>query len=100
MAQTFITGKLTLVEPVETKESYSSQRIEVTVLEFDSTTGQPKEPQVFPLIIFNKKITELAASTKVGQQVMVKAYLRSIKSEKETKTFYNVGLNVAELKTI
>jgi hypothetical protein len=100
MAQTFISGKLTLVEPVTTKETYSSQRIEITVQEFDPNSGEAKTPSVFPLMIFNKKIAELAALSKLNSQVIAKCYIKSIPSEKEGKTYYNIGLNAVELKTV
>ena len=100
MAQTFIAGKITKVEPVETKSNYSSQRIEITVQEFDPSSGEPKTPSVFPLMIFNKNIAALAASTFLDKSVIAKCYLKSIPSEKDGKTYHNIGLNTVELKAV
>lgn len=95
--KTFIVGTLSKVEPVEVKSNYKQQRIEISIQEFDSQTGQPKELQVFPATIFNKKIDELKAEQYQGLRVKADCFLKSLKSEKDGRTFYNIALNVNKL---
>jgi len=95
--KTTIIGNLTKVEPIQAKETYSSQSIEVTVQEYDHNSGALKEPQIFPITIFNKKIAELNATSLLGQRVLAQCWLKSIKKEKDDKLFYNIALNCTSL---
>ena len=91
--QTNIIGQLiSVAEPVR-KDSYTSQLIEVNVKEFDTTSGTLKSDQTFPITIFNKKIEELKAVSMLNQRVMVKCYIKALKSEKDGKTYHNLALN-------
>ena len=96
--KTTIIGNLSKVEPVETKETYSQQKIEITVQEYDQTNGTAYPPQVFPITIFNKKIAELKAENLLAQRVRATCWLKSLKNEKDDKVFYNVALNATSLE--
>jgi len=96
--KTTIIGNLSKVEAVETKENYSQQKIEITVQEYDSTSGSAFPPQVFPITIFNKKISELKADTLLAKRVRAGCWLKSLKNEKDDKVFYNVALNATSLE--
>lgn len=98
--KTLIIGNLTKVEEIKTKDTYSSQNIEITVQEYDTSTGTAKEPQVFPITIFNKKIAELKAPEHLGKNVHASCWLKSLKNDKEGRTFYNVALNCTSLKQV
>ena len=65
--KTILIGKVAEVKAIETKDNYSSQRITIVVQEFDQATGEAKDPQVFPVTIFNKKIKELAPEQYQGK---------------------------------
>ena len=91
--QTNIIGQLiSVAEPVK-KDSYTSQLIEVNVKEFDTANGSLKSDQTFPITIFNKKIEELKAVLLLKERVMVKCYIKALKSEKDGKTYHNIALN-------
>ncbi len=96
--KTVIVGKLSKVENPEVKEKYTQQRIEVLVKEFDSNTGMIKNESVFPMTVFNGKIDTMNCRASLGAQVVVTCYIRSIKSEKEDKVFYNLALNAVDIK--
>lgn len=93
MAKTTIIGVLTEVDQIQTKDNYSSQEARILVQEYDNETGKPRDPQVFPVTFFNKKIKECNPSAMVDKRVKCTAYLKSIMREKEGKTFFNVLLN-------
>jgi hypothetical protein len=95
--KTIIIGKLTEVGSVDVKDNYSAQRITVLVQEFDQTSGDKRDPQVFQGTIFNKKIKELQATDLVGKRVKMTSYLKSLMSSKDGKYFYNIALNVNDL---
>jgi hypothetical protein len=96
--KTILIGKVTEVKAIETKDSYSSQRITILVQEFDQSTGEAKDPQIFPVTIFNKKIKELAAEQYQGKRVKATCWLRSLTSIKDDKTFYNIVLNCTNIE--
>ena len=98
MAKTTIIGLLTEVDPIETKENYSSQQIRILVQEFDSETGKPREAQVFPITFFNKKIKEFNFTVLKDKKVKCSAYLKSITREKDGKTFFNILLNGSSIE--
>jgi hypothetical protein len=98
--KTVIIGKLVTVAETEKKEAFSQQRIEVEVKEFDSTTGAEKSVKIFPITIFNKKITELNAIASKHARVAVTCYINSLRSEKDGKVFHNLALNAVELKEV
>jgi hypothetical protein len=98
--KTVIVGKLTKVEESEQKEKYKQQRIEVTVKEFDTTSGALKSESVFPMTIFNTKIESMNCKASLSAQVAVTCYIRSIKSEKDGKIFHNLALNAVEIKEV
>jgi len=95
--KTTIIGNLTHVGEIQTKETYSSQTVEVTVQEYDHNSGTAKEPQIFPITIFNKNIAALQAATLLGQRVAAGCWLKSIKKTHEDKIFYNIALNCTSL---
>ena len=53
--KTILIGQVTNVKEIETKESYSSQSFNVLVQEYNQATGEKKDPQIFPVKVFNKK---------------------------------------------
>ena len=93
MAKTTIIGVITEVDPIEKKENYSSQQVRVLVQEYDSETGKPRDPQVFPVTFFNKKIKECAPEQFKDKKVRVTAFLKSVMKEKDGRAFFNVLLN-------
>ncbi len=95
--KTTIIGNLTHVGEIQTKESYSSQALEITVQEYDHNSGSAKEPQIFPITIFNKKIAELKPAEMLGKRVVAGCWLKSIKKDKDDKVFYNIALNCTTL---
>jgi len=98
--KTVIIGNLSKVGEIQTKENYSSQQIEITVQEYDTNNGNAKEPQIFPITIFNKKIAELKAGESLGKNVHATCWLKSIKNDKADKVFYNIALNCTLLKQV
>ena len=98
MAKTTIIGTLTEVDQIETKENYSSQQARILVQEFDSETGKARDPQVFPVTFFNKKIKECGPSAMVNKKVRCTAFLKSVTKSTDKGTFYNVLLNGASLE--
>ena len=88
-----LTGKIINVGEVEQKDKFKSQRIRLEVLQFDSKTGEKKTSQFFDISLFNNKIEEFKADNFKGQFVSVGCYLRSLPSEHEGKTYYNIVLN-------
>lgn len=98
--KTLIVGKLVKVFPNEVKANYTSQKIEIHVLEFDSLTGEMKKPEIYQSTIFNKKIAELDAVSKLGFRVAATCYLKSLESEKDGTTFYNIALNTVNLQIV
>ncbi len=98
--KTVIIGKLISVGQTEAKENYSSQKIEIEHKDFDSTTGEIKNTSVFPITVFNKKITELNASASLNARVAVTCYIKALRSEKDGKIFHNLALNAVELKEV
>ncbi len=98
--KTVIVGKLITVGQVESKENYSSQKIEVEVKEFDNMSGEVKSCSVYPITIFNKKIVELNAVASSQARVTVTCYIKALRSEKDGKVFHNLALNAVELKEV
>lgn len=98
--KTILIGTLTKADDALNKESYTSQHIEITIQEYDLNTGEPREVQVFPATIFNKKIVELKAQDFLGKKVAVTCFLKSRKNTKEDKMFYNIALNATGLKIV
>ena len=93
-----VIGKLTNVSPVEIKDSYKFQTIQITQLGFDPNTGEPREPEVYEATIFNKKVDELAAEDLIDKPVIATCWTRSIAKEHNGKTFYNIALNCSAIK--
>jgi len=93
MAKTTITGVVTEIDPIETKTDYSSQTFRIMVQEFDSESGKPRKPEIFPVTIFNKKIKEMDLAMFFNKRVRCVCYLKSVAKEKDGKTFYNLLLN-------
>jgi hypothetical protein len=98
--KTFLVGKVSKVEEIQNKDNYSSQKIEITVKSFDQNTGEEKKEEVFPVQIFNKNIAAIKAGELLGLQVKASCYIKSLKSEKDGKTFHNIALNATEIKPV
>lgn len=98
MAKTTIIGVITEVDSIETKENYSSQQARVLVQEFDQETGKPRDPQVFPVTFFNKKIKECNPVAFKDKKVRVTAFLKSVKKDTDKGVFFNVLLNGASIE--
>ena len=98
MAKTTIIGTLTEVDAIKTNENHSLQQPRIMVQEFDSETGKAREPQVFPVTFFNKKIKECGPSGMVNKKVRCTAYLKSVMKITDKGTFYNTLLNGASLE--
>lgn len=95
--KTTIIANLTEVLPVEVKETYKSQRITLMVQEFDRETGDPKPPEIFQPVIFNKFVDSINAKSLEGKRVKATCWIRSLKNEKDGKTFHNLALNCSAL---
>ncbi len=100
MAKVIIIGTLTEIDVVQTKENYSSQQCRIVVQEFDNETGKPREPQVFPVTFFNKKIKECMPATLVTKKVRCTAYLKSIVKQTDKGVFFNLVLNGSNLEEV
>lgn len=98
--KTVLVGKIDNVQPIQTKENYSSQNFDVIVQDFDPSTGEPKPVQIFPITVFNKNIAAIAVEEYVGKRVAVTCWLRSIKNDKTDKVFYNIALNATNVKEV
>lgn len=98
--KTIIVGKIDNVQPIQTKENYSSQNFDVIVQDYDPATGEPKPVQIFPITVFNKNIAAIAVEQHVGKRVAVTCWLRSIKNDKTDKVFYNIALNATNVKEV
>jgi len=96
--KTILVGKLIDVQEIEVKNNHSQQRANIFIQEFDHSTGEKKDPQIFPFMIFNKKIKECDAKSFEGKKVKVTCWLRSLASTKEDKTFYNIALNATSIE--
>jgi len=95
---TILVGKMTDVQEIEVKNNHSQQRCNIFIQEFDQATGEKKDPQIFPVMFFNKKIKECNPKDFEGKKVRVKCWLRSLVSSKDNKTFYNIALNGTSLE--
>jgi len=84
---------ITEVQPVEQKETFKVQRVRVEVEQFNATNGDKKPSQFFDISLFNEKIEDFKADNFKGQKVRIGCYLRSLKSEHDGKTYYNIVLN-------
>ena len=93
MSKVRLTGKITKIGEVEVKETYKMQHIELTISEFDRTTGEPKSEMVYPIALFNTTIDDFKADQWIGKRVQIACYVKTIKSEHEGKVFHNVVLN-------
>ena len=93
-----VIGKLTFVSEVQVKETYKFQEIQITQSSYDSTTGEPKEPEIYQATIFNKKVDELKAHVFEGFQVVATCWTRSVAKEHNNKKFYNIALNCSAIK--
>lgn len=93
-----VVGKLTAVSPIETKETYKFQTIQITQSGYDPTTGEPKQPEIYEATIFNKKVDELKAEQFAGKQVVATCWTRSIEKEYNDRKFYNIALNCSAIK--
>ena len=91
--KTILIGKLIDVQEIEVKNNHSQQRCNIFIQEFDPSTGEKKDPQIFPVMFFNKKIKECNPKEFEGKKVKVTCWLRSLASTKEDKTYYNIALN-------
>jgi hypothetical protein len=98
--QTILIGKLTDVGPVEQKTNHQQQRALVHIQEFDRGTGEKKEPQIFPVMFFNKNIAKCNAFELQGRHVKATCWLRSLQSSKDGRMYYNIALNVTNLEMI
>ena len=96
--KTISIGKVCDVKEIEQKNDYSSQRLNILVQEFDQSTGEKKDAQIFPVTIFNKKIKEISAKDYEGKRVKATCWLRSLTSTKEDKIFYNIALNCTNIE--
>lgn len=98
MAKTTIIGVITEVDSIETKENYSSQQARILVQEYDSESGKPREPQVFPVTFFNKKIKECGPAQYLNKKVRCTAFLKSVRKDTDKGVFFNVLLNGASIE--
>ncbi|MES2287238.1 MAG: hypothetical protein V4547_16220 [Bacteroidota bacterium] len=95
--KTVITGVISKIDDEQVKPNYRLRNIEITVKNFDRETGAAISEEVFPMSVFNKKIDELKPLLKIDARVKVTAYLKSLKNEKDGKTFYNIAVNVSDM---
>ena len=96
--KTILIGKVIDVKEIETKDSYSSQSFSILIQEFNQETGEKKDPQNFPVKVFNKKIKEISAKDYEGKRVKATCWLRSLTSIKEDKIFHNIALNCTNIE--
>lgn len=90
-------GVISKIEDEKVQPNYRLRNIEITVKNFDRETGQPVSEEIFPMSVFNKKIDEFKPLLKIDARVKITAYLKSLKNEKDGKTFYNIALNVSDM---
>lgn len=95
-----IVGKLSLVGEIQQKENYKFQEIQISVIEFDKASGDPLPPEIYPALIFNKKIDEIKASKHIGKMVNATCWTRSMAKEHNGTTFYNLALNCSDIKEV
>lgn len=93
MAKTTIQGVLVEFDPIQAKENYSSQQARILVQEYDSETGKARNPEVYPVTFFNKKIKEVNLPSFINKKVRVTCFLKSVTKEHEGKAFFNILLN-------
>ena len=98
--KTILIGKVTDIKEIEKKESYSSQSFHILVQEYNQATGEKKDPQIFPVKVFNKKIQELEVKQYEGKIVKATCWLRSLTSVKESGVFFNIALNCTDIEII
>jgi len=93
MSKVRIIGKIVEIGEVETKETYKKQIIRLEETVYDSNSGEPKKTSCYDIALFNDAIDDFKADQWEGKKVQVACFLKSLKSENEGKTYWNLVLN-------
>lgn len=96
--KTILIGNISEISPIEDKKDYTLQNFKLRVQQYDQLTGEPREPVIFPIAAFNKKVKECNVSDFLNKRVKCECFVGSVKRTHEGKEFYNVVLNLNKIE--